>query len=65
MTTFLESSNSQASKIRVLVVDDSSLIRRMVSRIFERDPEIVLTGTACKGRDALGKLGAMNPDVVS
>ncbi len=53
------------TSIRVLVVDDSSLIRRMVSRIFERDPDIVLTGTACNGRDALGKLGVMNPDVVT
>ena len=65
MTMLLESSNSQATKIRVLVVDDSSLIRRMVSRIFESDPEIVLTGTACNGIDALSKLGEMNPDVVT
>ena len=65
MTMLLESSNSQATKIRVLVVDDSSLIRRMVSRIFESDPEIILTGTARNGIDALSKLGAMNPDVVT
>ena len=57
--------SAQTDKIRVLVVDDSSLIRRMVSRIFESDSEILLTGTARNGIDALGKLDAMKPDVVT
>ena len=64
MTTFSEST-AQAAQIRVLVVDDSSLIRRMVSRIFESDPDIFLAGTARNGVDALGKLNDMKPDVVT
>ena len=52
-------------KIRVLVVDDSALIRRMVSRIFERDPAIELIGTACDGLDALAKIEQLKPHVVT
>jgi len=56
---------AQKTKIRVLVVDDSSFTRRILSRIFERDPEIQLAGTACNGVDALGKINEMKPDVVT
>lgn len=52
-------------KIRVLVVDDSVVIRRLLTDILSQDPEIELAGTAPNGRIALAKLPQVNPDVVT
>ncbi len=52
-------------KIRVLVVDDSVVIRRMLSRILESDTSIQLVGVACNGREALTKIAELRPHVVT
>lgn len=52
-------------KIRVLVVDDSTIIRRLVTDILSSDPEIDVVGTAPDGQVALAKLAALAPDVVT
>jgi len=52
-------------KIRVLVVDDSVVIRRLLTDILSQDPEIEVAGTAPNGRIALAKLGQLNPDIVT
>jgi two-component system chemotaxis response regulator CheB len=52
-------------KIRVLVVDDSVVIRRLLTDILSQDPEIELAGTAPNGRIALAKLPQINPDIVT
>lgn len=51
-------------KIRVLVVDDSVVFRRMVSHELDTDPGLEVVGTAANGKIALGKLTQVNPDVV-
>ena len=38
---------SVTKKIRVLVVDDSAVVRRMISEALALDPEIEVVGTAC------------------
>jgi two-component system chemotaxis response regulator CheB len=53
------------SKIRVLVVDDSVVIRRLLSDVLSQDPDIELAGVAANGRLALAKLPQVNPDVVT
>jgi two-component system chemotaxis response regulator CheB len=40
-------------KIRVLVVDDSVVIRRMVSDVLSGEPDIDVAGAAADGRIAL------------
>jgi two-component system, chemotaxis family, protein-glutamate methylesterase/glutaminase len=52
-------------KIRVLVVDDSALMRRMISRIFEGEASIELVGTACDGFEALLKIEELKPHLVT
>ena len=47
--------------IRVLVVDDSTVVRRLVSSILDGDPEIEVVATAATGRIALAKLPQVNP----
>ncbi|MCA5895156.1 chemotaxis response regulator protein-glutamate methylesterase [Isoptericola sp. NEAU-Y5] len=51
--------------IRVLVVDDSVVIRRLVTQTLERDPDITVVGTAADGRLALAKVAQLDPDVVT
>jgi two-component system chemotaxis response regulator CheB len=51
-------------KIRILVVDDSVVIRQVVSEVLAADPEIEVVGTAANGKIALAKLTQLNPDLV-
>jgi two-component system chemotaxis response regulator CheB len=49
---------------RLLVVDDSVVVRRVVTRAFENEPTVEVIGTARDGRDALNKFEVLRPDVV-
>lgn len=51
--------------IRVLVVDDSALIREVLSKLLVQDGDIEVVGTAHDPLDARGKIKALNPDVVT
>ena len=51
-------------KIRVLIVDDSAIIRQTVSDELGLDPEIEIAGTAPNGQIALAKMTQVNPDFV-
>ena len=52
-------------KIRVLVVDDSALMRQFISDILRSDPRIEVAGTARDGKDALAQIRAVKPDIVT
>ncbi len=52
-------------KIRVLVVDDSTVIRRLLSDSLVADPQIEVCGTAANGKIALAKIPQLNPDLVT
>ena len=51
--------------IRVLVVDDSVVIRKLLSETLASDPGIEVVGTAGDGRIALAKIPSLNPDLVT
>ena len=51
-------------KIRILVVDDSVVVRRMVSDALSADPQLQIAGTAANGKIALAKIPQVNPDIV-
>ncbi|MCK9443591.1 MAG: chemotaxis response regulator protein-glutamate methylesterase [Tissierellaceae bacterium] len=51
--------------IRVLIVDDSALIRRILTDILQSDDEIKVIGTAKDGKDALEKIEILKPDIVT
>jgi len=51
--------------IRVLVVDDSVVVRRLVTRVLEEEPDVEVVGAAANGRIALAKLGQLEVDVVT
>ena len=48
----------QTHVIRALVVDDSAVLRRLISNVLASDPEIEVVGTAVDGLDAIEKAGA-------
>lgn len=50
---------------RVLVVDDSAFMRTALSRMIASDPEFEVVGTACNGSEALARIEALDPDVVT
>lgn len=52
-------------KIRVLVVDDSAVVRRAISDALARDPEIEVVGSACDPYVARDKILELNPDVLT
>jgi two-component system chemotaxis response regulator CheB len=54
-----------ANKIRLLIVDDSSVIRTLFTKIFSSDPEIEVVGSAPDPYIAREKLIALKPDVMT
>ncbi len=52
-------------RIRVLVVDDSVVIRRLVTHALEEDPMIEVVGAASNGEIALQRIPQLNPDVMT
>lgn len=51
--------------IKVMVVDDSVVIRKLVTDVLSSDPGIQVVGTAVNGRVALAKLDQLKPDVIT
>lgn len=52
-------------KIRVLVVDDSALVRQAISEALARDPALEVVGTACDPYVAREKIAQLDPDVLT
>lgn len=51
--------------IRVLVVDDSAVLRQQLSFLLQRDPELAVVGQARDGQEALDMVKRIKPDVVT
>ncbi len=51
--------------IRILVVDDSAFMRKILSDILGSDPELSVVGTAKDGNDALKRFRQLAPDIVT
>jgi two-component system chemotaxis response regulator CheB len=52
-------------KIRVLIVDDSTVIRRLLADALASDESLEVVGAAPNGRIALAKIPQVNPDLVT
>jgi len=52
-------------RIRVLIVDDSALVRKLLRDIIGGDPEMEVVGTASNGIEAIRMVGELDPDVVT
>ncbi|MBT0771383.1 chemotaxis response regulator protein-glutamate methylesterase [Kineosporia sp. J2-2] len=54
-----------ATRIRVLIVDDSVVIRRLIKEILDSDSRIEVVGVAQNGQVALGKVEELKPDAIT
>jgi two-component system, chemotaxis family, protein-glutamate methylesterase/glutaminase len=54
-----------AQRLRVLVVDDSALMRKLIPQILQHDPSIEVVGTAMDGAIGLKKIIELRPHVVT
>jgi two-component system chemotaxis response regulator CheB len=52
-------------KIKVLIVDDSALVRKLLAELLAEDPELEVVGTASDPLSAREKIKALNPDVLT
>jgi DNA-binding NarL/FixJ family response regulator len=49
---------------RILIVDDSSLVRQRLRDLLQQHPNWHVCGEAANGRDAIEKVQELNPDVI-
>ena len=54
-----------AARIRVMVVDDSAVIRKIVTSTLLREEDIEVVGTAASGREAISRFKELKPDVIT
>src|SRR5712691_3931940 len=54
-----------SKRIRVLVVEDSPVVRELLVYILGRDPEIQVSGTAVNGEEAIEAVTRVKPDVIT
>lgn len=52
-------------KIRVLIVDDSALVRKLLRDVINADPEMEVAGVAANGIEAIRAVSELQPDVVT
>lgn len=64
-STCLEMSDRMSTPVRVLIVDDSAVVRQLLSTLLSADPEIEVVGTAPDPHVARERIKALNPDVVT
>ncbi|WP_339320209.1 chemotaxis response regulator protein-glutamate methylesterase [Paenibacillus sp. FSL R10-2734] len=50
---------------KVLVVDDSAFMRKIISDLIEKDADFQVTSTATNGREAIEKINELRPDLVT
>ncbi|MEJ6763110.1 MAG: response regulator, partial [Comamonadaceae bacterium] len=53
------------TKIAVLVLDDSAVMRRILATVLEKDPEINVIGFARNGLEAIEAVARLKPQVVT
>jgi two-component system, chemotaxis family, protein-glutamate methylesterase/glutaminase len=56
---------TRAQRVRVLIVDDSALVRQILTEMLSADPGIEVAGTAGDAHIAREKIKALNPDVIT
>src|SRR5690349_3360467 len=56
---------THGKRIRVLVVDDSAFMRKVLQSIIAADPQLEVCGEARDGRDAVTQTEVLKPDVIS
>ncbi|MBL0700530.1 MAG: response regulator [Desulfosarcina sp.] len=56
---------SEDESLRVLIVDDSTMMRRILADLISSDKRITVAGTAENGEEALEKIKELKPDIIT
>jgi len=56
---------NRKTPVRVLIVDDSAVMRQLLTSLLEADPEITVVGTAADPYIARDRIKTLNPDVIT
>src|SRR6201988_910501 len=57
--------SNSSKKFRVLVVDDSAFMRKVLESIFNADEQLTVIGHAKDGREAIALAESLKPDVIT
>lgn len=57
--------SATAKKFKVLIVDDSAFMRKVLETIFNADPQLQVVGHAKDGREAIALAESLKPDVIT
>jgi two-component system, NarL family, response regulator LiaR len=60
----MEPDPAPTARVRVLLVDDHTVVRRGLRLVFELEDDLEVVGEAADGREALERVAALQPDVV-
>lgn len=56
---------SEGARVRVMLVEDSLVVRMLLTHIVARDPRLELVGAVASGEEALATIDTVRPDVIS
>lgn len=62
--TFTDQRDQSPVQKRIMIVDDSRFIRKIVHEIVQGDPELTVVGYASNGQEALAKIDELKPDLI-
>lgn len=51
--------------LRILIVDDSALVRRLIRSMIDSDPDLTVVGEAANGREAIARTAELRPDLIT
>jgi two-component system, chemotaxis family, protein-glutamate methylesterase/glutaminase len=51
--------------LRILIVDDSALMRRLIRTMLDHDPDLTVVGEAADGREALARVAELKPNLIT
>jgi two-component system chemotaxis response regulator CheB len=54
-----------AQPLRILIVDDSAMMRRIIRAMLAADPDLLVVGEAADGREALARVAELRPDLIT
>jgi DNA-binding NarL/FixJ family response regulator len=60
----IANSNAHSVKVRILIVDDSALLRQQLRRLLQQNPHWEVCGESEDGREAVQKTRELNPDLI-
>jgi DNA-binding NarL/FixJ family response regulator len=50
--------------VRILIIDDHAMIRKVLRRYLEQEMDFEVVGEACDGREGVAKADALHPDLI-